>query len=369
MKIAVICFTRNGYELMRKLNNSVHLQKGEMSDLEFLFFCKCSALKEKCKCSYVEQTVEEWAREQFQEKRALLFIGAIGIAVRAIASSAKNKLSDSSVIVMDDGGQYVIPILSGHVGGANKIAVLLAEAIGATAVITTATDVHHKFAVDLFAKENHLHIANKEGIAKVSAKVLEGRKIRITVPTKDNINWESYQKFQSRHPEEIEITFENKVTSNENIADVWIDGSNRIDSVLHLKPKEYIVGIGCKKGKSQEEIREFVIQCLQDIGITLEQVAYITSIDCKKEEEGIVRFAENRGILFRTFSSEELLAQEGEFHESEFVMHQVGVGNVCERAAMAACLGDGELVLPKRARDGITIAIAKQKWSIRFDEE
>lgn len=95
--------------------------------------------------------------------------------MRAIASSVNNKLKDSPVIVIDELGKFVIPILSGHMGGANELAVLLAELMNATPVITTATDINNKFAVDVFAKKCRLAIVNKDGIAKVSSKVLAGK--------------------------------------------------------------------------------------------------------------------------------------------------------------------------------------------------
>ena len=103
---------------------------------------------------YVEEGMGEWAGKQMAEKHTLLFIGACGIAVRAIAPYITDKLHDSAVLVMDEGGNYIIPILSGHVGGANEIAVKIAVEIGAVPVITTATDINGKFAVDLFAKRN-----------------------------------------------------------------------------------------------------------------------------------------------------------------------------------------------------------------------
>lgn len=108
----------------------------------------------------------------------MIFIGACGIAVRAIASSVNNKLKDSPVIVIDELGQFVIPILSGHVGGANELAILLAALMNATPVITTATDINNKFAVDVFAKKCRLAIVNKDGIAGVSSKVLAGKWLR-----------------------------------------------------------------------------------------------------------------------------------------------------------------------------------------------
>ena len=112
--------------------------------------------------------------DAFADKEALVFVGAAGIAVRAIAPYVRDKLTDPPVIVTDENGNFVIPILSGHVGGANSLALEVAEVLEAQPVITTATDVSGAFSVDLFARENDLRIANREGIAKVSSSALEG---------------------------------------------------------------------------------------------------------------------------------------------------------------------------------------------------
>ena len=127
------------------------------------------------------ENLNAWTKEQFSLRNAIIFIGACGIAVRTIAPFLKDKLTDSPVLVLDEAGNYVIPLLSGHVGGANEIALLLAELLGAVPVITTATDINNAFAIDVFAKKHDLSIDKKEGIKKVSAKVLEKKKLSMTI--------------------------------------------------------------------------------------------------------------------------------------------------------------------------------------------
>lgn len=125
----------------------------------------------------VQESVSVWAGEQMAAHHALVFVGACGIAVRAIAPWITDKLHDSPVLVMDEQGQYVIPLLSGHVGGANELAVRLAGELGAVPVITTATDLHGSFAVDLFAKRNDLWIHNREGLPECRQKYWQARKL------------------------------------------------------------------------------------------------------------------------------------------------------------------------------------------------
>ena len=158
MKICIVSFTKKGYELSCDIAHKL-----KKSAYEVEVFTKCSRLSdENIKNStdenfrntgYISQNISDWTAAQMSEKKALIFIGACGIAVRAIASSVNNKLKDSPVIVIDELGKFVIPILSGHVGGANEFAVLLAALMNATPVITTATDINNKFACLLYTSD------------------------------------------------------------------------------------------------------------------------------------------------------------------------------------------------------------------------
>ena len=196
MKISVISFTKTGKQLAERIRESMN-----GGDETIILYSKCSRKKKVQTFGgipnkdsnvptdntgdtiAVQESVSAWAGEQMAAHHALIFIGACGIAVRAIAPWIMDKLHDSPVLVVDEMGKYVIPLLSGHVGGANELAVRLAGALGAVPVITTATDLHDSFAVDIFAKRNDLRICNREGIAKVSAKVLAGEEITMSVQT------------------------------------------------------------------------------------------------------------------------------------------------------------------------------------------
>lgn len=326
-----------------------------------MVFTKCSVIKEHDKTDlikYVEEGIGQWAKEQMEKRHALLFIGACGIAVRAIAPHITDKLHDSPVLVMDEYGEYIIPILAGHMGGANEIATQIALKTGAIPVITTATDLNNKFSVDLFAKRNGLHIVNKDGIAKVSSKVLTGKTITLSV--------EPGRVEGSKIPEGIEILS----YPPEQTVDILITVEEKVnDGVLCLRPREYIVGMGCRRGKEAEKIEGYIQRNLDVAGISEEQVYALASIDRKKDEEGLLAWCRNANVPFWTYTAEELEAVEGDFITSDFVKDQVGVDNVCERAALRACKKDGNLILHKQAEDGMTIAIARREWSVKFNEE
>ena len=276
--------------------------------------------------------------DAFADNEALVFIGAAGIAVRAIAPFVKDKLKDPPVVVMDENGSFVIPILSGHVGGANSLALELAEVTGAQPVITTATDVSGAFSVDVFAKENGLRIANREGIAKVSASALEGKPVTICI--KD---------YPPAEPVDVLIADEEAADS--------LKGTAKIV----LCPKKYAVGMGCRRGKSFEELRAFAEEVLRDNGIDLSDAGCIATIDVKKDEEGLKRLSQAWRMPLITFEAGMLAKAEGEFSHSDTVLEKVGVDNVCERAAVLAAGRGSQIRVKKTARDGMTIAVAERK--------
>ncbi|MDD6305933.1 MAG: cobalamin biosynthesis protein [Clostridiales bacterium] len=374
MKIAIISFTRRGAELSRRMRWQIEKQLS----YEVALYTKCSnELQEEADIRFVEETLGDWTKEQFEKSEALIFIGACGIAVRAIAPFLKSKLTDIPVLVAEESGNYVIPILSGHYGGGNELAAFIAEGIGATAVITTATDVNGLFAVDVFAKKNHLLIGEKKGIAKVSEKLLEEK--HITLKIEGSV-------LGAVPPEVTLLDKKNeKMSEDEKLqADVLVSSKDRGVALLQLYPKSVVLGMGCKKGKTCEEIEAFVLEQLGRLHISIKSVGVLATIDCKKEEQGFLDFAEKYGLCFLTFGKEELEAVEGDFASSSFVKQQVGIDNVCERAAVAAateyrqnerqnpCCDTKEkgycLLLKKTAKNGMTLAVAEKKWSVTFDE-
>lgn len=352
MKISIISFTEVGAEL------SLRLQE-ELAEQEVLLYTKCKALRgQQMKVTYVEEPLQIWTGQQMEERTALLFVGACGIAVRSIAPHVVNKLQDSPVLVVDEKGTFVIPLLSGHVGGANELALLVSELLDAQPVITTATDIQGKFAIDIFAKKHNLWIKNKDGIAKVSAKVLRGETITIAVE-------EGHLRGENHLPEGVQLA----EYPPQEFVDVVVSGEEQdFPASITLNPREYVLGVGCRKGKEKEKLETLIAQVLEKNQIKISQIAAIASIDVKAEEEALLTWSQKHRVPFFTYSGEELAQVEGEFQESTFVKQTVGIGNVCERAARKAAGIEGRVIAKKYAEDGMTLAIAKKEWSVTLDE-
>lgn len=385
MKLAIISFTENGIKLSQTVAK-------RLSGRKVTLYTKCSRYTaEDLNVQRVKESLQVWTAQRMAEGDALLFIGACGIAVRAIAPNLTDKLHDVPVLVMDEEGQYVVPILSGHVGGANELAHELAGLMDACPVITTATDVQKKFAVDLFAKCNHLEIMNKDGIAKVSAKALAGEQLTIAVRA---------QNIECYHPKFCEVC-EEDFTEAENqllreasmhkqdqeacgvepplrlvpyVKDQPVDivvseMQDNKNALIWLRPRRYVVGMGCRKNKDTEELLAFYQETLEQAMVEPGEVYALASIEKKKDEPGLLAISERMRIPFFTYTAEELNRVGACVHSSEFVKAQVGVDNVCERAAFAGCGVSGWLIYEKHAFDGMTIAIAERNWSVILDEE
>ena len=181
--------------------------------------------------------LSDWTAENFQKSDALIFIGAVGIAVRAIAPHCKSKATDPAVIVLDERGRFSIPILSGHLGGANDLAKKLASICGAVPVITTATDVEGVFAVDEWAKAQNCHVLEPGRIKTVSGTLLAGKVVY----------YDSQWKITGTQPKNVFPTDENHQ------ADFSVTLHPQSDA-LHLVPKICVLGVGCKRGTSAEHI-------------------------------------------------------------------------------------------------------------------
>ena len=281
----------------------------------------------------------------FKRCDVIVFICAAGIAVRASAPHISSKLTDPAVIVIDDCGRFVIPILSGHIGGANQAARLIAEHIGAQAVITTATDTGGHFSPDSMAKANGLIIDDMDTAKRIAAAVLEGKRIGL------------YSSFPC-------VNIPDDITQGEAEYGIAVSGDRSVKPfpvTLHLIPKNIIVGVGCRRGTPAESIAACVRTALGDI--PEERISAVATIDIKADEAGLIGYCGSIGAELITFTAEELMDAQGEFSASDFVRSVTGTDNVCERSAV--CAG-GRLIVKKTALDGVTAAAAEKDITIDF---
>ena len=306
-----------------------------------------------------------WAEAHFQKGHVLLFIGAAGIAVRAIAPLVRSKTTDPAVIVMDEKGCFVIPILSGHIGEANDWAKRLAALTGGQAALTTATDVNGLMAVDAVAARHHMLITDMKAAARFSAALLKERRARFIIPERFRpylipedvppyLTVVSGEAETASAPTDCLVT--PALTSDGREAEIGVSDG------LVLIPRCLVLGVGCRRGKDSGELIAFAEACLRDAGLDSRAAARVVSVDLKKDEEAIQALSRALDVPYETYPAEVLQAVPGEFRGSDFVKKTTGVDNICERAAVAA--GASALLLGKTARNGMTLAVGIATQSI-----
>ena len=282
----------------------------------------------------------------FSRTEALIFVGSCGIAVRQIAPHLKGKDRDPAVLVVDELGQFVIPLLSGHIGGANALARTLARQLGAEAVVTTATDLHHKFSPDAWAAEQGFALSSLKEAKAVSAAILEG-----PVPMKSDFPVEKLPR--------------GAVSGESGKIGMYLTcgTAQPFETTLRLIPRALHLGIGCRRGTSCAAIEAAVGQVLQQHGLDRRAIACAASIDLKAGEPGLLEFGRKNGLELHFYTAEELLQVPGDFTPSAFVQKVTGVDNVCEQSAM---VGADRLIVRKTALGGVTVAVSMEKVEISF---
>ncbi len=348
MKIAIYAVSKKGRELAYKIQKSDTLAQS------------------RCVTFFEKEGFAESVGREFPTADALIFVCAAGIAVRMIAPYIGHKSTDPAVLVMDEGMNYCIPILSGHLGGANELARRLSEELGTIPVITTASDLAGLTAVDMFAKSHGLAISDFDKAKELTAALLEGATIGVINEAEDAVaikgedlpagyvlceNTDTGNSIYSEKEEDrkfIRITFKEEKDENEG-------GPGTGTVVLDLIPRCIRLGIGCRRGTGEEKIRDAVDKCLDLHNISKRAVIAISSIDLKAEEDGLLDYCNDAGIPVTFYSADRLKEVQGEFTGSAFVEEVTGVDNVCERSALAE---GGRLIVKKEAYDGVTVAAA-----------
>lgn len=291
--------------------------------------------------------------ENFQAFSCQILICASGIAVRALAPLLRGKELDPAVLLLDQKGEFVISLLSGHLGGANAYARELSANLSATPVITTGTDVEGIPAIDLLAQAAGLRILNPEAVRTVNAALLRGEKPLIFDPS-DLLSLAS---------QGADVFFER--TADRDKATVVVDDSapgKERPGILHLARKDLWLGLGCRRGIKTAELQTFIRRELAEAGFALRDLAGLASIDLKEDEAGLLELADELCLPLRFFSAVELEAVPVPTPSAQ-VKRVTGTSSVCEAAALLAA-GEAKkarpaLLLSKRKAPGLTLALAR----------
>lgn len=295
----------------------------------------------------IERPAESFYGSLFQWADALVFIGSCGIAVRQIAPHVKSKQTDPAILVIDELGKFVIPLLSGHIGGANELSVKLADYLGSAPVVTTATDINQRFSVDAWATKNGFQLSSLADAKAVSAAILE-RDIPMLCDFPVVTAYPSGVVAGSTGEVGICISWKKK---------------EPFEKTLRLIPPVLHLGIGCRRGTDADAIAEAVDLVFTAHHIDRRAVKCAASIDLKADEQGLLQFCAENHWPVSFYSAKELRSLQGDFTPSSFVASVTGVDNVCERAAL---MGAHQIIVRKTAHNGVTVSVAAENLEVRF---
>ncbi len=330
MKTAIIALTVGGKTLAKKI----------------------CAVQDNCYIDSRTIPVFEKIRSLWQsDVDAVICIMATGIVVRALASLCTDKQKDPCVLVLDEKGQFVISLLSGHIGGGNALARKLAGTLDAQAVITTASDVTGHTALDLWAKKNELLVTDKSKLTSLSAKLVNHGFLKI---------------FTDCGVGQLPMDLQQVTAWND--ADIIV--SDRIfkhSNSLLLRPCCIYIGLGCNRGTDRQAFETAVTELLAEHTIAGEAVARYASIDLKNDEVGMLAFARAQQRAINFYSKEQLNSVDG-ISSSAAVLKATGAKGVAEPAAILAAKNkqsDAKLLVRKQKWKDVTAAIAVRKTRLR----
>lgn len=305
----------------------------------------------------VDSSLRTWASDQFQRADAIIIIGSCGIAVRSIAPFIKDKKLDPAVLVLDEAGQFVIPLLSGHIGGANELARELAQMIGAMPIVTSATDLQEKFTVDAFTKKNGFFVSDMAFAKEITAKIVSG----------EEVGFYSEYPWMGEMPDKLRPWDEEDEQKPE--MGIYVGHSylkHPFVHTLYLIPRVIVMGIDCQPGTSKDEIERVIHRVGDEELIPSVAVAKVISIRERNGEDAIREYCEERNIPFITYTKDELEDVSGKFTEVKCEQSVAGIDNICERCAILGS-NSGRVLRRIYEENGITISLAIKKWNVEFE--
>lgn len=298
--------------------------------------------------SSLEGGIKAFLNENWSLYGGFVFISATGIAVRMIFPYIESKTIDPAVLVIDDNGKFVISLLSGHIGGANELTNFIAGEIKGIPVITTASDAREIDSVDIFAKHNNYFIEDIDSVSKITAFMLDNRKLGLFSEDNKKIKYDNIE----------------YITSLESIgkdieAIIIVSSKNDIDRIpilnTVLRPRVINIGIGARKDIETSIVVEAIGYALLEKGLSQNSIKSIGTVDVKADEKGIIEAAEFFKVPLEIFTRERIKEVQDRFEKSEFVLKTIGVSSVSEPCAFI--LG-GEMILNKYKYNGVTVSLA-----------
>ena len=311
-------------------------------------------------------------QDLFARHRALVVLLPVGATVRLLAPVLGSKRQDPAVVCVDDAGRYAVSLLSGHVGGADALARRVETAIGAQAIVTSASDALDVAAIDLVGRDLGWKIeATPTDLTRAAAAVVNGEPVALWLDPETGVRW----------PDDVPIS--ESISAVSDLSDAKaaryaaaLVVSDRVLSletgrpVVIYRPPTLVAGMGCRRGVSEDHLRELLDDTLRQNGLAAQSLAKIATADIKADEAGVLTLAPSLGVPLEIYSADELNSvaerqpkPEGNGRElsvptASAAQNLLGVFGVSEPAAMLAANADG-VIVPRTKSDRATIAVAR----------
>ncbi|WP_019912303.1 cobalt-precorrin 5A hydrolase [Paenibacillus sp. HW567] len=356
-RYAAVAITKNGIRLALKLG-------GLLPDTEVYCSAKYSGeLQQIGGTRHVfEGPVKELLPELFRRYEGIILFFSLGAAVRLTAPLLRDKRTDPAVIVIDEQGEHVISMLSGHLGGANRLTREIAELLDSHPVITTASDVQGTFAVDLLGREFGWRADSFAPMKTVSAAVVNGEAVAF-LQERGERGWlppgaelPEHVRLCGSMAELQETPFSAAIVVTDRLLTERETAALGERAVVY-RPRSLVLGMGCNRGTSMEELEAVVLETLAELRLSLLSVRNLATAAIKGDEAGLLALCGKYGWELVLYSPEQLNTVALE-QPSATVFKATGAYGVCEPAALLSS-GAKELVLKKKKSGNATIAIAK----------
>lgn len=285
----------------------------------------------------IENFTDELTKK-FNNYDGHIFIMATGIVIRKISCLIKSKDIDPAVLVIDERGNFVISLLSGHIGGANELTYKVANTFSLLPIITTSSDVTGKIAIDTLSQKLNCEMESLTKAKDLTSLIVDDKKVEILLP--NNV----------------------KIGENTNSSGVVIASNKKNIDIMRIYPKNLIVGVGCRRGTPKEEIFKALDEVMKKHNLAYESIRRVATVDIKADELGLLSLVEELQKELVIISREEIKEVEQRFKGSEFVKEQIGISCVSEPCALLASNRNGEFLEQKYIYNGITVSIYEEKF-------
>ncbi len=346
-KVSVLAITKNGINIGERLKELFP---------NWDIFVPSKLSNENKSITWYSEPTSDKIIELFKNSNALICLFSLGAVIRLIAPYLKDKKTDPAVIVIDDKTNFVISVLSGHIGGANELTQEISEKLNALPVITTAADVNKTIAVDLVGREFGWKIDDETTVTKISAHMVNAEPIGVFQQTGN-------KKWYKELPKNVTIynSLEELKKSNSKahliISDTIIDNELAQESVIY-RPQSLVIGIGLHWDTTKDTIRDGIEYCLEKFNLSSKCIAKLVSIKKPEDVQGLIDLGKEMKIPVEYVDREEL-AEIITPNPSSTVKAFEGTASVSEAAAIK--VSNGELIVEKQKfPPNLTIAIARK---------